>query len=167
VRRLSIDPGAKRVGLAWSDGETSIALPHKTLSATNRGALLSALLAEIADLAVAEVIVGLPLQLDGTEGEAARRSRLLATQLEKATSARVVLWDERLTTVSAERALREAGIKARDQRGKVDRAAATILLQSYLDAHTETPWDEDPVLPPDAPPVRVDSRRKKGAGRRG
>jgi len=166
VRRLSIDPGAKRVGLAWSDGQTSIALPLKTLDATNRNALLRALIAEVAELGVAEVIVGLPLQLDGTEGEAARRSRKLATELEQAITARVVLWDERLTTVSAERALREAGIKARDQRGKVDRAAATILLQSYLDANTETAWDDDPALPPDAPPVRADSRRKKGDARR-
>lgn len=167
MRRLSIDPGAKRVGLAWSDGATSIALPLKTLDAVNRGALLSALVAEIAELGVIEVIVGLPLQLDGSEGEGARRSRQLASQLQQATTARVVLWDERLTTVSAERALREAGVSSRDQRSKVDRAAATILLQSYLDANTETAWDEDPAFPPDAPPVRADSRRKKGSGRRG
>lgn len=154
------------MGLAWSDGETSIALPLKTLDAVDRRALIAALTAQIAELEVAEVIVGLPLQLDGSEGEGARRSRLLATQLEAVTRARIVLWDERLTTVAAERALREAGVRARDQRSKVDRAAATILLQSYLDANTERAWDEDPALPPDAPPARPDSRRKKGDARR-
>lgn len=139
-------------------------MPLKTLDATKPAALLAALQAEIVELAIEEVIIGLPLKLDGTEGEGARRSHVLAKQVEAKANVRVVLWDERLTTVAAQRALREAGIKERDQRGKIDRAAATILLQSYLDSNTETSWDED-QMPPDVPRDNAGPRRKKGSWR--
>ncbi len=162
MRRLSIDPGARRVGLAWSDGETSIALPLPTLDGRDKG-LIETLRAQIAALGVQEVIIGLPLNMDGSEGEGAKRSRSLATQIEQAANVAVVLWDERLTTVLAQRQLRDVGIGARDQKDKVDQVAATILLQSYLDSHTEAAWDEDQVLP-DAPP-KAGSRRKRNSSR--
>lgn len=162
MRRLSLDPGARRVGLAWSDGECEIALPLKTLDARDKG-LVPQLCAEIAELGAEEVVIGLPLMLDGTESEGARRSRQLAAKLEAATEAagtpvRVVLWDERLTTASAQRSLRGAGVSARDQKDKIDQVAATILLQSYLDANTERSWDEELLLP-DVPKPGARRRR--------
>ena len=83
---------------------------------------------------VSTIVVGLPLRLDGTEGEAARLARWFAERVERLTKLPVALWDERLTSVAAQRALRSAGVKAKDQRGSVDRVAAALLLQSYLDA---------------------------------
>ncbi len=132
MRRLGVDPGSKRVGLAASDEDGRIALPHGTLEG---GPAVAREIAGICrELAIAEVVVGLPLMLDGTEGSACARARKLATAIETATALPVVLWDERLTTVVAERALREQSVRGKAKRAVVDQAAATLLLQSYLDA---------------------------------
>lgn len=157
-----MDPGARRVGLAWSDDDCAIALPLKTLDGRDKG-LIETVRAQIAELGIQEVIIGLPLNMDGSEGEGAKRSRALAQQIEQVAKVPVVLWDERLTTVAAQRELRGVGIGARDQKDKVDQVAATILLQSYLDSHTEAAWDVDQVLP-DAPP-KAGSRRRKNSSR--
>lgn len=161
MRRLGVDPGAKRVGLAWCDHDLSIALPLKTLAAGNQ--LMALVRAEIETLGVEEVIVGLPLQMDGSESEGARRSRKLAQQIEQLSAVRVILWDERLTTVAAQRSLRDAGIGARDQKDKVDQAAATILLQSYLDSFTEARWDAEPMH--HDVPAKAGARRKRSSSR--
>lgn len=133
VRRLGIDHGERRVGIALSDEDGRIAHPHDTLPRRDPDALLAA----VAELAraqdVSEIVVGLPLSLEGREGASARRARRFAERLEKATALPVVLWDERMTTLAAERALGEAGVRAGDRREMVDRVAAALLLQSYLD----------------------------------
>jgi len=79
------------------------------------------------------VLIGLPRNMDGTYGPAAEIARTFAENLRSRIACPVDLWDERLTTVAAQRALRESGRKARDQRGVVDQVAAQILLQSWLD----------------------------------
>ena len=83
------------------------------------------------------IVVGLPLHLDGREGASARRARKLAEALRERTGRPVILWDERLSSLAAERALREGGVKAKDQKGLVDRVAAALLLSSYLDSRQE------------------------------
>jgi len=83
------------------------------------------------------VIVGLPLRLDGGEGEASRRARAFAERLGKLTQLPIVLWDERLTTRAADRMLIEARVRRGDRRQVVDRVAAALILQSYLDAQAE------------------------------
>jgi len=134
MRRLGIDPGAKRVGLAHSEAESDFAHPLTTLE----GGSPQQVAARIAEVArrerAQELVLGLPLLMNGQEGPAARKARALATALEaELDDVRVVLWDERLTTVSAERQLRDSGLSGRKQRKVVDQAAATVLLQSYLD----------------------------------
>jgi putative Holliday junction resolvase len=90
----------------------------------------------LADEDVALLVVGLPLRLDGTEGEAARRARAFGEVLGAAFGVEVAFWDERLTTVAAERSLSEMGRRGTKRREVVDQSAATILLQGYLDANT-------------------------------
>ena len=134
MRVLGIDPGARRVGLALSDDEGRIASPHATLQVTSVGAVAAAIARAAAELQVERLVMGLPLRLDGSEGEAARRVRALAAQLGERCALPIVLWDERLSTRAAERALREGGVRGPRQRALVDQVAAALLLQSYLDA---------------------------------
>ncbi len=141
-RIVGIDPGAARVGIAISDQDASIAFPRETVSA--RGGVAEAAqrvceaLAEEDDVTL--VVVGLPLRLDGTEGEAARRAKLLGDAIADAIGVEVVYWDERLTTVAAERSLREMGTRGARRRTVVDQSAAAILLQGYLDAKKGGTW---------------------------
>ena len=135
MRRLGIDPGQRRVGLAVSDEAGELASPHRTLTRTDdEAALLDALCEEARALGVAEVVMGLPLRMSGEEGPEARRARKLGKQLATKLGMRVVMWDERLTTVAAERELRGVGKRGQAKKAILDQAAATLLLQSYLDA---------------------------------
>ncbi len=136
ARTLAIDLGSRRIGLALCDSAGSMAFPHGVIE---RGGDPRAERAEIVRAAreagVSTVVVGLPLSLDGTEGVSARLAREEAAQLaEPLAPIRVVLFDERLTTVSAHAALGAAGRSSRSARRVVDAAAATVLLQAWLDA---------------------------------
>jgi putative Holliday junction resolvase len=144
---VGIDPGAARIGIAISDDAGSIAFPRETVPA--RGGWADAanqVRKALADEDVELLVVGLPLRLDGTEGEAARRARGLGEALRSALGVEVVFWDERLTTVAAERSLSEMGRRGAKRRDVVDQSAATILLQGYLDANTGGTW-KDPTSP--------------------
>lgn len=133
MRVLGIDPGLRRVGLALGDERDGLASPYKTLAREDDASLLRALLRELAELEIGKVVLGLPLRMDGREGPEARRARALGDALAKQGVA-VVMWDERLTTVAAERQLRAAGLRGGKKKSLIDQAAATLLLQSYLDA---------------------------------
>jgi putative Holliday junction resolvase len=146
-RVVGLDPGAARVGIAISDESRSIAFPRETVPA--RGGWTDAarrVKEALAGEDVALLVVGLPLRLDGTEGEAARRARGFGEALHAAFGVQVVYWDERLTTVAAERSLSEMGRRGSRRREVVDQSAATILLQGYLDANREGTW-KDPTSP--------------------
>ena len=134
MRTLGIDPGMRRVGLSLSDEEGYLASPHKTLQRVDDPSLLRALCDEIRTHEVGRVVLGLPLRMNGEEGPEARRARKLKTAIERAASVAVVMWDERLTTVAAERELRGVGLRAGRKKALLDQAAATLLLQSFLDA---------------------------------
>lgn len=134
MRMLGVDPGGQRIGLAVSDPDGLIATPLAALLVSSREQAVQKLSAEAARLEVERVVIGLPLRLDGREGDAARGSRKLSEALARASGLPVVLWDERLSTKAAERALREAGVRGRKQRANVDSVAAALILQSYLDA---------------------------------
>jgi putative Holliday junction resolvase len=142
-RIVGIDPGEARIGLAISDEGQSIAFPRETITAGG-GAEESARNVQraLADEDIETAIVGLPLRLDGTEGEAARRARVFGEALRTVLDAEVVYWDERMTTVAAERSLREMGRWGARRREVVDQSAATILLQGYLDAKKGEAWTE-------------------------
>ena len=134
-RIVALDPGAARIGLAISDEVKTIAFPRESVSARGGDEKAAARVAEaLAEEHVQTIVVGLPLRLDGTEGESARRARSFAAALSRCLDAEVVFWDERLTTSAAERSLREMGRRGSKRREVVDQLAATILLQSYLDA---------------------------------
>jgi putative Holliday junction resolvase len=143
VRVAGIDYGQARVGVAVSDDLGLLAHPRPYLDGRNRTALLDAL----KQLAVAETlerfVIGLPRNLDGSEGISARRARHFAELVERITGVPVVLVDEWLSTEEAARRLREQGVDARKGRSRVDSAAAAILLQSFLDAHARSSDDAD------------------------
>ena len=128
---MAVDLGSVRTGVAVSDELGMLAQPWKTLPG-GEGAL-EAVISAVGELKPSRVIIGLPRNMDGTYGPAAEAARAFAEQLKSRVECAVGLWDERLTTVAAQRALRDSGRKARDQRGVVDQVAAQILLQSWLD----------------------------------
>jgi putative Holliday junction resolvase len=130
-RVMAVDLGSVRTGVAVSDELGMLAQPWKTLPGGDKA--LDAVVSAVGELKPSRVLVGLPRNMDGTYGPAAEHSRAFADQLRARVECTVDLWDERLTTVAAQRALRESGRKARDQRGVVDQVAAQILLQSWLD----------------------------------
>jgi len=133
VRVLALDVGEKRIGVAVSDPLGIAARGLAVLKRTD----LPADLAEIARMAREEgaglVLVGLPLELGGEEGEASRRVRIFAERVREATGLEVLLWDERLTTVQADEVLRGRGLGWRERKRVVDRVAAAAILQEYLD----------------------------------
>ena len=130
-RIMAVDLGSVRTGVAVSDELGMLAQPWKTLPGGDKA--LDAVVSAVGELKPSRVLVGLPRNMDGTYGPAAELSRAFADQLRARVECTVDLWDERLTTVAAQRALRDSGRKARDQRGVVDQVAAQILLQSWLD----------------------------------
>lgn len=130
-RIMAVDLGSARTGVAVSDELGLLAQPWKTLPGGE--AALEAVGAAAEEIKPGRILVGLPRNMDGTYGPAAEGARAFAENLRARVACPVELWDERLTTVAARRALRESGRKARDQRGVVDQVAAQILLQSWLD----------------------------------
>ena len=128
--RLACDVGSVRIGLARSDPHGLLAVPLPAARADDPDGVL----AVIAELEPIEVIVGLPISLDGSEGPAAERARAWAGALQARTEVPVRLCDERLTTVEAQRGLHAAGRTTRTSRSVIDSASAVILLQADLDA---------------------------------
>lgn len=133
MRRLGIDHGMRRVGVAVSDDEGRIAYPRTTLARKDPKALIEAVVALAKEEGVREIVVGLPLTLEGRETASARRARAFAERVEAASALPVVMWDERLSTAAAQRSLAAAGVQARKQKAVVDQVAASLILQAYLD----------------------------------
>ncbi|TSA36021.1 MAG: Holliday junction resolvase RuvX [Verrucomicrobiaceae bacterium] len=132
-RALGIDLGDARVGVATSDDLGMLAHPLETIQVKS-GGVLKRILELAKEKSVATIVVGMPRNMDGTFGPAAEKSREFIEKLKAETTCRVVAWDERLTTVSAQRSLHEAGRKAKEHRAVIDQVAAQILLQSWLDS---------------------------------
>ena len=130
----ALDLGAVRVGVAITDELGMMAHPRGALAAKPRPALLSALKELVEEEKIGRIIVGFPLDMRGTEGEAARRARELAQAIADATACDVELFDERLTTVQAQRALTASGLKGKKARARIDEAAAVAILQAWIDA---------------------------------
>jgi putative Holliday junction resolvase len=133
TRVLGIDVGSVRIGLAVSDETRTLASPLVTLPNDPRS-LWTRLVREMEDRDVERVVIGLPRQLDGTEGEAAAHARHFAAELGRRVSTVIEFWDERFTTAVAERSLIESGVRRRRRREVIDAVAAAVLLQSWLDA---------------------------------
>lgn len=131
-RVLGLDLGDARIGVAISDDARRLAVPLGTVR-TGAPADLKAIAALVDDHAVTAIVVGHPLLLSGERGDRAHHAEGFAEVLRSVVSVPVVLHDERLSTSQAERALRETGASGRDRRKVVDRSAATVILQSWLE----------------------------------
>ena len=133
MRFLGVDWGSKRVGLAVADHDT-FAVPLRTIE--RRSNIVEAIRQEIEAEEVDEIVIGLPINMDGTEGHAALRVRQAAKELSAHCQRPVHLWDERLSSFEAEQRLRHAGVNSKKTRAVVDQLAAAVILQSFLDAQT-------------------------------
>ena len=139
-RRLGVDVGAVRVGVAVSDPDGVLATPLRTVPRDpvpideGGGSDLRAIAELVAEYEAVAVVVGLPRTLAGREGPAAAAARAFADALASVLDVPVELTDERLTTVVATQQLRERGVRGRKQRAVVDQAAAVAILQGWLDA---------------------------------
>ncbi len=130
-RLLGVDYGTKRVGLAISDPLGVLASP---LAVVPRHEVVRYVANIANDQDLVKIVVGLPTALRGNEGDSANEARVLGEELAEATGLEVVYSDERFTSRIAESNLLETGMKRRDRRKTVDKVAATIILQDYLDA---------------------------------
>ena len=133
IRRLCLDLGKARIGLAVSDPLGITARPLPPLARRGEAADLAALAEAVAAHEVGELVIGLPRNMDGSSGPAAREAERFAEAAQRALGLPVALYDERLTTRAAEAALAEGGMRGRKRRGLVDGVAAALILQGYLD----------------------------------
>ncbi len=139
ARVLSLDLGSKRIGVASSDLTRTLASPVTVVLRGRSHRDDHDAIAKIVDEYEPDaIVVGLPVGLDGREGHAAALIRTEVAELERRFAVPVVLHDERFTTATAHRALQERNVKARDRRHVVDKVAAAVLLQSWLDGQTDT-----------------------------
>jgi putative Holliday junction resolvase len=134
VRTLGVDLGRVRIGLALADDVLRTARPLRVVERRAEEVDLAAISAAVREYEVDQVVLGLPLNMDGTEGPSARLARAFAPKLEAALGVPVELFDERLSTFEATSRLRERGISARDGRAVIDAEAAAVILQGWLDA---------------------------------
>jgi putative holliday junction resolvase len=134
---LGVDLGRATIGLALAEDVLQTARALTTVRRSTELADLAAVRRVTADYEVGRIVLGLPLNMDGSEGPSARLSRSFAPKLEAALGIPVELFDERLSTFEAEQRLRERGISARDGRALIDAEAAAVILQGWLDARRE------------------------------
>lgn len=133
ARVLAIDPGSVRVGLAVSDPTGTIAQPAGFEPAQPARTLVDRLLARITAAEAREIVVGLPRRLDGGVGPEAEAARELGRKLRERSGLPVIMVDERLTSVAAERALIAMGTRRRQRRERSDEVAASLILRTHLD----------------------------------
>ena len=132
-KALGIDLGDARVGVAISDDLGMLAHPLETI-AVKTSDVKKRILTLVAERGAQTIIVGMPRNMDGTYGPAATKAKDFIEALRSSTEIKVIAWDERLTTVSAQRSLHEAGKNTKKQRPIIDQVAAQIILQGWLDS---------------------------------
>ncbi len=137
MRIMGLDFGSKTVGVAISDALLVTAQGVETISRKSPGKLrrtLARIEELILEYQVGKIVLGYPKNMNNTEGERCGKTLEFQEMLERRSGLSVVLWDERLTTVAAERTLMESGVRRERRKGYVDKVAAVLILQSYLDA---------------------------------
>jgi putative holliday junction resolvase len=135
TRALALDIGTRRIGVALSDSDGTVATPYEVVARSGDAGRDHEHIAGLVDDVGADVVVvGLPLSLDGSLGPAAQATLMEVRELRRVLPVDVVTWDERLSTVEAERSLRKLGVRKDRRRRVVDQVAATVILQSWLDA---------------------------------
>jgi putative Holliday junction resolvase len=133
ARLLGLDVGTKTIGLALSDVSRTIATAHSVIARTKFAKDAAALDAVIREHSVAALVVGLPINMDGSEGPRAQATRAFVRNLARIVTLPVLLWDERLSTAAAERALIEADASRKRRNAVIDKMAAAFILQGALD----------------------------------
>ncbi len=139
MRVLGVDYGHKRIGLALSDESGTIAQPLDYIDGAAAAKVNLELVRICAERKIGKIVVGVPLRLDGKPSEQTERTLAFIEELRHATTTPVAQWDERLTSVQAERVLLEGNVRRSDRKQKIDKLAAQIMLQSYLDATNPPP----------------------------
>jgi len=130
---MGLDFGTKTIGVAISDRLQTVATPRETIKRKRFGLDADALERLIADNQIAGIVLGLPLNMDGSEGPRVQSTRAFARNLAGRISVPMFFWDERLSTVAAERALLEADMSRKKRAGVIDNVAASYILQGVLD----------------------------------
>ena len=150
-RILGVDYGRARIGVAISDELGMLAHPLETIPAARLETAAKRIAELVREKDVAAVVLGMPRHMTGEMGVAAAEVTVFADKLRPLLKCELVLWDERLTTTAANRALRDAGQKTRRTRGVVDQVAAQMILQGYLDRlkGTREMNDSGELLPPE------------------
>lgn len=141
MRILGLDYGSKTVGVAISDELGITAQPIMTIERKSENKLRKTLakIEELIDLyKVSFVVLGYPKNMNNTEGPRAEATKVFQEHIERRTGLQVVLQDERLSTVESERILMDAGVRRENRKAYVDKMAAAVILQSYLDANPQT-----------------------------
>lgn len=133
-RILGIDFGEKRIGLAVSDPLGYTAQGIETLQRKNKAQVIDALAKICAQREIGEIVIGFPINMDGSHGPKAQEVTALVPLLQKAAGVPVTTWDERLSTRQVSRVMMEGGLSRQKQKMQSDRLAATLILQSYLES---------------------------------
>lgn len=133
-RILGLDVGDKRIGVAMSDPLEITAQPLAVIVRRGIRVDVEAVLAAAGGAEIARVVAGLPIEMDGQEGPQAARVRRFCEEFSRRAGIEVVYQDERLTTLQSERLLESAGVRRKDRKGVLDKMAAALILQSWLDA---------------------------------
>ena len=137
MRIIGLDYGSKTVGVAISDELGITAQGIETITRKEENKLrktLARIEALIEEYNVEEIVLGLPKNMNNTEGERVEACREFASMLERRTGLQVIMWDERLSTVSANKVLMESGVRRENRKAVIDKIAATFILQGYLDS---------------------------------
>ena len=134
MRVLAVDLGLSRTGLAISDQNAILASPVGTVAEHNAERLADRVAAMALEQKAEKIVVGHPRNMDGSCGESARRAEAFAEALRERLALPVVLWDERMTTVTAIGYLNEQNVRGKKRKAVVDTVAATVILQNYLDS---------------------------------
>lgn len=134
MRILALDHGTRRIGVAISDEMKMIATPLEYIPAEPFADAVARLSEIVREKEVEMILIGMPRNMDGTYGPAAQKVKDFVASLQQHISTPIKLWDERLTTVQAHRMLIQGNVRREQRKEKVDKTAAAILLQSYLDS---------------------------------
>lgn len=129
---LAVDLGKARTGIAVSDNKESFAFPKTVITEYNTQKLIEKIAAAVKEAGAELIVVGKPKNMDGSEGDRARECAEIAEKIQERTGIQTVLWDERLTTVSAHTALNYTDTRGKKRKEVVDAVAATIILEDYL-----------------------------------
>jgi putative holliday junction resolvase len=166
MRVAALDYGKVRIGVAVSDDLGMLAHPRPAIDARNRKEALAAIRDLAREEALTRIIVGMPLNMKGEATASADAAIAFAQGVAEITNLEVELWDERLSTVEAQRQLHASGLNAKQSRGKIDSAAACVVLQAWMESqHTRARNAGDALGGPGAPPASAGRANERGARR--